>query len=190
MYEEATSLGTQARRRASADGRRARRPEPFGLGRTLVTHQGFGWLDVTVHGRAAYGSAPDQGIDAISPLARLIERLDELGAQWAAEPHPLNGATVYQQASCRAGSDYATYPASAKVGIEIGTQPGETIADRVAEIEGDRDRPHPGAAGVSRRGRRAARPRSVPGPGAIQRAASAVDQASVACSAAQPSQPA
>ena len=33
------------------------------------------------------------------------------------------------------GSDYATYPASAKVGIEIGTQPGETIADRVAEIE-------------------------------------------------------
>ena len=109
--------------------------EPFGLGRAIVTHQGFGWLDVVVHGRAAHGSAPDLGIDAISGAAEVVRRLDALGAGWAANPHPLNGATVYHASTISGGSDYATYPASATLGIEIGTQPGETIADRVRDIE-------------------------------------------------------
>jgi acetylornithine deacetylase len=134
MDEEATSLGTQALVR---DNRydAAIVVEPFGLGRAIVTHQGFGWLDITVHGRAAHGSAPDVGIDAISRLARVVERLDALGRGWAADPHPLNGATVYHASLVGGGSDYATYPAHATLGIEIGTQPGETIADRVVDIE-------------------------------------------------------
>jgi acetylornithine deacetylase len=109
--------------------------EPFGLGRALVTHQGFGWLDIVVRGRAAHGSAPDVGIDAIGHAALLLHRLDALAAAWAADPHPLNGATVYHASTIAGGSDYATYPASCTIGIEIGTQPGETIADRVREIE-------------------------------------------------------
>lgn len=134
MDEEATSLGTEALvRDETYDG--AIVVEPFGLGRAIVTHQGFGWLDVTVHGRAAHGSAPDVGIDAISRLARVVDRLDELGRGWAAEPHPLNGATVYHASTIGGGSDYATYPARATLGIEIGTQPGERIAARLADIE-------------------------------------------------------
>jgi acetylornithine deacetylase/succinyl-diaminopimelate desuccinylase-like protein len=134
MDEEATSLGTEALvRDHSYDG--AIVVEPFGLGRAIVTHQGFGWLDITVHGRAAHGSAPDLGIDAISRLALVSRRLDDLGRSWAADPHPLNGATVYHASTISGGSDYATYPARATLGIEIGTQPGETIAARLADIE-------------------------------------------------------
>jgi acetylornithine deacetylase len=132
--EEAISLGTQdlvGRHRTDA----AIVVEPFGLGRALVTHQGFGWLDIVVHGRAAHGSAPDDGIDAISHAALILRRLDALGARWAADPHPLNGATVYHASTIAGGSDYATYPASCTLGIEIGTQPGESISDRVREIE-------------------------------------------------------
>ena len=134
MDEEATSAGTTdllARHQMDA----AIVVEPFGLGRATVTHQGFGWLDIVVHGRAAHGSAPDLGIDAIAGAAAILQRLDRLGAGWAAEPHPLNGATVYHASTIVGGSDYATYPASCTIGIEIGTQPGETIADRVADIE-------------------------------------------------------
>jgi acetylornithine deacetylase len=109
--------------------------EPFGIGRAIVSHQGFGWLDITVHGRAAHGSAPDQGIDAISGAAEVVRRLDTLGARWAADPDPMNGALVYHASTISGGSDYATYPASATLGIEIGTLPGETIADRVRDIE-------------------------------------------------------
>ncbi len=109
--------------------------EPFGLGQAVVSHQGFGWLDITVTGRAAHGSAPEMGIDAISGVAAVIGRLDALGVTWAAAPHPQNGATVYHASTISGGSDYATYPASVTLGIEIGTQPGETILDRVADIE-------------------------------------------------------
>ncbi len=134
MDEEATSEGTMDLvRRHRMDA--AIVVEPFGLGRAIVTHQGFGWLDVVVHGRAAHGSAPDIGIDAISHAAEVIRRLERLGAVWAAAPHPLNGATVYHASMVAGGSDYATYPANCTIGIEIGTQPGETIADRVGEIK-------------------------------------------------------
>jgi acetylornithine deacetylase len=135
MDEEATSLGTQDLvRRHRTDA--AIVVEPFGLGRVTVTHQGFGWLDITVRGRAAHGSAPEVGIDAISRMAEVIRRLDRLERErFAADPHPLNGKTVYHASTVTGGSDYATYPASCTLGIEIGTQPGETIDDRVREIE-------------------------------------------------------
>jgi acetylornithine deacetylase/succinyl-diaminopimelate desuccinylase-like protein len=134
MDEEATSSGTMdlvARHQIDA----AIVVEPFGIGRAIVTHQGFGWLDIIIHGRAAHGSAPDVGIDAIGHAAEVLRRLDRLGATWTTKPHPLNGATVYHASTINGGTDYATYPASCTIGIEIGTQPGETIANRVAEIE-------------------------------------------------------
>jgi acetylornithine deacetylase len=134
MDEEATSAGTMdLLERHPMDA--AIVIEPCGVGRAVVTHQGFGWLDIVVHGRAAHGSAPDVGIDAIAHAAAVVRGLDRLGAAWAAAPHPLNGATVYHASSIAGGSDYATYPASCTIGIEIGTQPGEAIADRVREIE-------------------------------------------------------
>ncbi len=47
----------------------------------------------------------------------------------------LSGRTVFHASTVRGGTDYATYPSEASVGIEIGTQPGEHIADRLAEID-------------------------------------------------------
>jgi acetylornithine deacetylase len=131
--EEALSLGTQVLvRETAADG--AIVVEPLGIGKVLVTHQGFGWLDIIVHGRAAHGSAPEFGIDAISHAARVITALDELGRKWRQDPHPLNGATVYHASMISGGTDYATYPAEVTIGIEIGTQPGERIDDRVRDL--------------------------------------------------------
>ena len=110
--------------------------EPFGLGSISVTHQGFGWLDIVVRGKAAHGSAPDTGIDAIVHMAEVITRLQRLdNVQFAPSPHPLNDKTVFHTSTIVGGTDYATYPGSCVLGIEIGTQPGETIQDRAAEIE-------------------------------------------------------
>jgi acetylornithine deacetylase len=132
--EEATSIGSfDLVRRHAMDACLV--VEPFGLGRAIVSHQGFGWLDIVVHGRAAHGSAPEEGIDAISGAAAIVERLDRLGSAWRDRPDPHNGATVYHASTISGGTDYATYPATVTVGIEIGTQPGETIADRVRDIE-------------------------------------------------------
>jgi acetylornithine deacetylase len=110
--------------------------EPSGLPRLTVEHQGFGWIDVIVHGRAAHGSAPEQGIDAIVHMAEVIRRLDRLDREvFRANPDPMNGLTVFHTGTIHGGTDYATYPSRAVLGIEIGTQPGEHLSNRVEEIE-------------------------------------------------------
>lgn len=110
--------------------------EPFGLGRINITHQGFGWLDIIVNGRAAHGSAPEVGVDAILHMAEVITRLGKLDREtFATSPHPLNGKTVFHTSLINGGTDYATYPDRCVLGIEIGTQPGESIQNRVDEIK-------------------------------------------------------
>lgn len=110
--------------------------EPRPTHELVIEHQGFGWIDVITHGVAANGSAPDTGVDAIVHLADVITRIRRLD-RTAFEAHPsvLNGRTVFHTGTIAGGTDYATYPSRAKLGIEIGTQPGEHLSDRVAEIE-------------------------------------------------------
>jgi acetylornithine deacetylase/succinyl-diaminopimelate desuccinylase-like protein len=111
--------------------------EPQSTDELVVEHQGFGWIDVIAHGVAAHGSAPDQGTDAIVHLAEVITRLHRLDREtFARHPSAMNGRTVFHTGTVTGGTDYATYPNRATLGIEIGTQPGEHLSDRVAEIEG------------------------------------------------------
>jgi acetylornithine deacetylase/succinyl-diaminopimelate desuccinylase-like protein len=110
--------------------------EPDALPRLVVEHQGFGWIDVIVHGKAAHGSAPEEGIDAIVHMAEVIRRLDQRDREeFATTSDSFNGKTVFHTGTLQGGTDYATYPSRAVLGIEIGTQPGERLADRVREIE-------------------------------------------------------
>jgi succinyl-diaminopimelate desuccinylase len=110
--------------------------EPDELPRAIVEHQGFGWIDVVVHGKPAHGSAPEEGVDAIVHMAEVVQRLHRLDRTvFAAHPDPMNGRTVFHTGTIRGGTDYATYPSDAVLGIEIGTQPGEHLSDRVRDIE-------------------------------------------------------
>ena len=135
--EEGASIGTEDLLRRHRDEMDACLIlEPDGNERITVEHQGFGWIDVVVHGRAAHGSAPDVGIDAIANMAEVIRRLKELDAAGFGRGNGgLSGRTVFHTGTVRGGTDYATYPATCVLGIEIGTQPGERLSDRVAEIE-------------------------------------------------------
>ncbi len=110
--------------------------EPHALPEVVVEHQGFAWIDVIVHGKAAHGSAPQDGIDAIVHMAEVVRRLDRLDREvFAKTSGSANGKTVFHTGTLHAGTDYATYPSRAVLGIEIGTQPGEHLSDRVREIE-------------------------------------------------------
>ena len=131
--EEGDSIGTaDLVRRHSYDA--AMVLEPHDVDLILVEHQGFGWADITVHGKPAHGSAPDAGIDAIVHMAQVVDGLAALDATFKAHPDPRNGRTVLHTGTIAGGTDYATYPSRAVLGIEIGTQPGETMAARVADI--------------------------------------------------------
>jgi acetylornithine deacetylase/succinyl-diaminopimelate desuccinylase-like protein len=91
---------------------------------------------VVAHGVAAHGMNPDVGVDAIVHLAEVITRLHQLDlAKFVPTASMMSGRTVFHTGTIAGGTDYATYPNRAAVGIEIGTQPGEHLSDRVAEIE-------------------------------------------------------
>jgi acetylornithine deacetylase/succinyl-diaminopimelate desuccinylase-like protein len=108
----------------------------MGAGGGVAEHQGFGWIDVIVRGRAAHGSDPDVGIDAIVRMAEVIRGLRALDATGFGHGEGgMSGRTVFHSGTIHGGTDYATYPASCVLGIEIGTQPGEHLSDRVREIE-------------------------------------------------------
>ena len=48
-------------------------PEPFGAGRICVGHRGVYWFKVTSHGRAAHGSMPFLGVNAIEHMGIILE---------------------------------------------------------------------------------------------------------------------
>jgi len=133
--EEGSSIGSShLAARGGIDAALVIEPQP--THEIVVEHQGFGWIDVITHGVAAHGCEPGIGVDAIVHLAEVITRLHQLD-QTTFQTHPSlrSGMTVFHTGTIAGGTDYATYPSLAKVGIEIGTQPGESLADRVAEIE-------------------------------------------------------
>jgi acetylornithine deacetylase len=133
--EEGVSIGTEALLAAHPMDSMVI-VEPDRLPRVIVEHQGFGWIDVVVHGKPAHGSAPDEGVDAIVHMAEVVRRLHRLDVEvFQASPDPMNGRTVFHTGTIAGGTDYATYPGSAVLGIEIGTQPGEHLSDRVHDIE-------------------------------------------------------
>jgi acetylornithine deacetylase/succinyl-diaminopimelate desuccinylase-like protein len=133
--EEGRSIGTEHLvRQGGIDAAIVIEPQP--THELVVEHQGFGWIDVIARGVAAHGCEPDVGVDAIVHLAEVITRLHKLDQDvFVQHPSLLNGRTVFHTGTVTGGTDHATYPSFAQVGIEIGTQPGERLADRVAEIE-------------------------------------------------------
>jgi acetylornithine deacetylase/succinyl-diaminopimelate desuccinylase-like protein len=134
--EEGVSIGSEhlAAHSAGIDAAIVIEPQP--TEDLVVEHQGFGWIDIVTHGVAAHGCVPEIGVDAIVHMAEVITRLHRLDVEaYVPTASRMSGRTVFHTGTVSGGTDYATYPNRAVLGIEIGTQPGEHLSDRVAEIE-------------------------------------------------------
>lgn len=131
--EEAGSIGTEAvleLYRADA----ALVAEPTWL-RLAIGHRGFVGLEVEVTGRAAHGSRPERGLDAIVRMGRVLVGLDQLDRQLrAAPPHPLLGTASAHASVIEGGQELSSYPARCLLLAERRTLPGETTADVEGEL--------------------------------------------------------
>ena len=58
----------------------------------IVAHKGFVWTEITFHGRAAHGSRPDKGVDAIVAAGPVLMRLGALDAALAGRRIRCSGA--------------------------------------------------------------------------------------------------
>ena len=131
--EEYASIGTQAvLERFTADA--AVVTEPTQL-RACIAHKGFAWAELVTHGRAAHGSRPAEGIDAITRMAPVLTRLARLQADLeTGATHPRVGPASLHASLIEGGQELSSYPARCTLSVERRTIPGETAADVEREL--------------------------------------------------------
>ena len=125
--EELASMGTEAVA-ASIRADAAIVTEPTEL-QLAVAHRGFVHLEVEVRGRAAHGSRPHLGIDAITKMGRVLVGIEELDRRLRANPtHPYVGSGSVHASLIEGGQEFSSYPARCLLQAERRTIPGETAA--------------------------------------------------------------
>ncbi len=122
--EEYASVGADALvREWRADAAVVTEPTDLQIG---VAHKGFAWLEVETRGRAAHGSRPADGKDAIIAMGRVLAQLGELDRQLQAQPpHPRLGTASLHASIVRGGRELSSYPDECRLEMERRTIPGE-----------------------------------------------------------------
>jgi acetylornithine deacetylase len=130
--EEAASIGTaRIAERYTADAAIVTEPTEE---RLALAHKGFVAWEIEVAGRAAHGSRPDLGIDAIARMGHVLVRVEELDRRLRAEPtHPLLASGSLHASLVEGGQEYSSYPAQCLLRGERRTIPGESVA----QVEGE-----------------------------------------------------
>jgi len=100
-----------------------------------TAHKGFVWIEVETNGRAAHGSVPEKGVDAIVHAAKVVNRLNGLQDKLRARRHPLLGPPKIHTSTIRGGTHWSIVPDRCVLRLERRTVPGETTDFVMKEIE-------------------------------------------------------
>ncbi len=137
--EEDASLGTEAV--LDALSRRESLPEaclvgePTGLD-LAVAHRGFALVEVLLRGRAAHSSQPEEGVNAVTHLGRLLHAVELADAELARRRgHPRVGRGSLLATVASGGSSPFVLAAEAVAVVERRTVPGESAAVALQEVE-------------------------------------------------------
>jgi acetylornithine deacetylase len=132
--EEYASLGAETLvRRWRADAAVVTEPTDLEI---AVAHKGFTWIEVEARGRAAHGSRPLEGRDAILGMGRVLARLEGLDRELQSRvPHPLLGTPSLHASIVHGGRELSTYPDVCTLQLERRTLPGEPPNVALDEIE-------------------------------------------------------
>ncbi|HEV2615779.1 MAG TPA: ArgE/DapE family deacylase [Candidatus Acidoferrales bacterium] len=132
--EECNSIGTEAllRRGHSADAAIVLEPTDLKL---VIAHKGYAWFEIVTHGRAAHGSLPAEGRDAIRMMGRVLAALDELETRLVSRAaHPRLGSASLHASLIEGGQELSSYPAECRLQLERRMLPGETEQGAEAEL--------------------------------------------------------
>lgn len=131
--EEHASLGIQeALRAVRADAAIVTEPTELAV---AIAHKGFVWAELEVTGRAAHGSRPHLGVDAIVKAGPILTAIGRLDARLAATTHPLLGRASVHASTVAGGVELSSYAARCVVGLERRTLPSETAEHVRAELD-------------------------------------------------------
>jgi acetylornithine deacetylase len=131
--EEHSSIGVrEVVATVAADAAIVTEPTEMAL---VIAHRGFVWSEVEVTGRAAHGSRPHLGVDAIVKTGPILTAIGRLDDELHARTHPLLGRPSVHASTIDGGEELSSYPGRCVVGIERRTLPGESTADVEAELD-------------------------------------------------------
>lgn len=132
--EEYASFGTEeVVRLFKADAAIVTEPSHLEL---TIAHKGFVWFDVIVEGRAAHGSRPELGVDAIAKAGRFLMALEDQDRRLRNNPtHAILKSGSVHASKIEGGAEMSSYPARCRVSLERRTIPGETPETVKAELE-------------------------------------------------------
>jgi len=103
-----------------------------------IGHKGFSWVEITTEGRAAHGSRPLEGRDAILRMGRVLSRLEQLDRQHQSQtPHPVLGTPSLHGSLINGGRELSTYPDRCVLQMErrtITSEATDIALDEAAEI--------------------------------------------------------
>jgi acetylornithine deacetylase len=133
--EEFESIGAQALVRDwTADAAIVTEPTDLSV---AVTHKGFAWIALDTRGRAAHGSRPAEGRDAILRMGRVLGQLEQLGVELSRrDADPLTGPPSLHASLIEGGREWSSYPDRCELKLERRTVAGETADGVMREIEG------------------------------------------------------
>ena len=101
-----------------------------------VCHKGFTWYELEVVGRAAHGSRPKEGIDAILPLRSALNELNKIQSDLLnRKPDPLLGHGTLHSSIIAGGTELSVIPSRSRLQWERRTLPGESRQDLELELE-------------------------------------------------------
>jgi acetylornithine deacetylase len=131
--EEHMSLGAEALvREWRADMAIVTEPTDLTL---AVGHKGFAWVEITTHGRAAHGSRPDEGRDAIARMGRVLVALEARDRELRARPPvPFQGTASLHASLIQGGRELSSYPDRCTLQMERRTVAGEDEAVVLQEV--------------------------------------------------------
>ena len=132
--EEHLSIGADALvRNWRADAAVVTEPTDLAI---AIGHKGFAWVEIDVLGRAAHGSRPAEGQDAILRMGRVLARLEALDAAIQARPaDPLLGTGSLHASLINGGRELSSYPDRATLQMERRILPTEPEVTALTEVQ-------------------------------------------------------
>ena len=109
--------------------------EPTDL-QVVTAHKGFAWVEVTTYGKAAHGSRPADGVDAIRLMGQFLDQLDQLDRDLQNNRlHQILGSGSLHASLIQGGRQWSSYPDRCHLKYERRTVPPETQATVANEFQ-------------------------------------------------------
>lgn len=105
------------------------------LNKVVTAHKGDLWLKIETHGKAAHGSKPHLGKNAVHAMCPIVDwLLADYTKQLAKRKHPLLGNPTVSVGAIRGGTQANVVPDRCEIIIDRRTLPGETQAGVEREL--------------------------------------------------------